>query len=89
MNVFTMHGDNDRLLVGIGLSEENVANLKEDHPILYAGQKINIPFDLFMYWSPDNRVASYIEKLKQFGFTLPTAPPDGMTEGGGMTWKRN
>lgn len=86
MNVFTMQRDDGGFLVGIGLSEQGLDQLRQDHPILYQGHQINLPIDLFVYWAPDE--GSFVEKLKEFGFSVPEGAPDGLLEGGGMTWQR-
>jgi hypothetical protein len=40
----------DRNLIGLGLSEENVKRLKEGMPIFIEKEKLEIPFDILIFY---------------------------------------
>jgi hypothetical protein len=89
LNIFTIRGkpgskDEQSLLIGIGLSDENLERLRSNNPIFHKGSDYDLPMDLFIYWATNE--SEMIEKLRNMGFEIPDGPPDGIMKNGGMTW---
>ena len=63
---FGASGSGGRALVGLGLSEENLRNLRERKPILVQGEEVNQPgVDIMIMWGETeeaikNELAPYL-----------------------------
>lgn len=56
--------DTSRRLVGLGLSERNVGELKNGNPIVVHGEELGVPFDVMIFYGVTE--AAMQEKLQEF-----------------------
>jgi hypothetical protein len=61
----------DRKLMLLGLSEENLKRLKDNQPIKFAGEEVNLPgWDIaIVYGTTEQSLAG---ELRAAGFDIPT-----------------
>jgi hypothetical protein len=56
-------GRRGRELVGFGITEKNVENLKKGNPIFIMAEEMNLPFDVTIFYGKDeNTIASDLRK---------------------------
>lgn len=60
---------NGRKLLGLGISQGNVDKLKEGKPILVEGEKLGLPFDVFLFYGETE--ATMVQSLRDAGVELP------------------
>jgi len=48
-------GDPPKQIVGFGLTEKNVEQIKAGHPIHVMGVELSIPFDVMIFYGKDER----------------------------------
>lgn len=60
---------NGRILVGLGLEEENVKRLHDGKPIMIDGTELGIEADIFIHYGQDKK--ALIAEMKNAGISLP------------------
>ena len=65
---FILQGDTGKKVIGLGLSEENVARLKKDKPILVKGQDLGVEHDIVvLYGETEESIVETLKELEKSG----------------------
>lgn len=62
---FKMIDKNDKLLIGLGLTDKNIELLKNGMPISIDGENLDIDMDIFIFFGKDEQ--TIIDQLSNVG----------------------